>query len=188
MTLELTIEAICKRLEGICGQTYTCVLTRNKGKVGYFLEDLLGIPHTSNTLDCSDGEVKCFPLKKNGDHYKPKETIAVTMLNRSDLKNKEFEESACYAKLKRTLYVPYFRTEDTICFSSPTLIDLSEHSELFEQFKSDYDEIRAGFLADETLSSSNGAYLQNRTKGPGHGSTSRAFYLRTQFITEYVAF
>ena len=188
MSLGQTIGAICKKFDGICGQTYTCVLTRNKGKVGYFLEDLLGIPHTSNTLDCSDGEIKCFPLKKKGDKYMPKETIAVTMLNRTDLQTKEFEASACYAKLQRTLYVPYFRTDDTICFFSPTLLDLSEHGELFEQFKSDYDEIRQGFLADETLSSSNGTYLQNRTKGPGHGSTSRAFYLRTQFITDYVAF
>ena len=31
-----------------------------------------------------------------------------------------------------------------------------------------------------------GTYLQTRTKGPGHGSTSRAFYLRPKFTAEAV--
>jgi hypothetical protein len=29
-----------------------------------------------------------------------------------------------------------------------------------------------------------GQFIQPRTKGAGHGSTSRAFYARTQFISQ----
>ena len=34
----------------------------------------------------------------------------------------------------------------------------------------------------EYLTGAMGAFVQPRTKGPGHGSTSRAFYARTKFV------
>ena len=56
--------------------------------------------------------------------------------------------------------------------------------DLYEQVKADYDLIRdvirtRGF---EHLSGSMGVMVQPRTKGPGHGSTSRAFYARAALV------
>jgi hypothetical protein len=36
------------------------------------------------------------------------------------------------------------------------------------------------------LSGRMGVLIQPRTKGPGHGSTSRAFYARKEFLKRYV--
>jgi hypothetical protein len=71
---------------------------------------------------------------------------------------------------------------------APRLIDLSlpVFAALRLALKNDYDAIRAAFLADGTLTSSTGVLLQNRTKGAGHGSTSRAFYLRPAFMKNNV--
>ena len=48
----------------IKGARYYCPKTQNKGIGGIFLEKLTGIPQTTDCLDCSDGELKLFPLKK----------------------------------------------------------------------------------------------------------------------------
>jgi DNA mismatch repair protein MutH len=187
MPPKLTIQEILDKLPTICGANHICPIQRNKGKPGHFLETLLGIAHTPDPLDCEDGEVKCFPLKKKGDTYCPKETIAITMLNPELLKTSCFEESKCYLKLKRTLYIPYLREDDTIRFFPPKLIELEKNPELFELLKTDYDTIRKEYLETNLLTAKTGKFLQNRTKGAGHGSTSRAFYLRTQFVEKYLA-
>ncbi len=56
--------------------------------------------------------------------------------------------------------------------------------DLYEQVKKDYELVRntirtKGFGA---LTGAMGVYVQPRTKGAGHGSTSRAFYARPIFI------
>ena len=58
------------------------------------------------------------------------------------------------------------------------------NKELYEQIKADYDLIREvirtkGFAH---LSGSMGIMVQPRTKGAGHGSTSRAFYARAALV------
>jgi hypothetical protein len=57
-------------------------------------------------------------------------------------------------------------------------------TEVYHQVKADYDLVRQtinenGFSA---LSGSMGILVQPLTKGPGHGSVSRAFYARTSFV------
>jgi hypothetical protein len=71
-----TINEIFIKCLSIVNIEYDLPVTINKGKPGQFLEDILEIPHSSDCLDCLDGEVKTFPLKmlKNGT-YVPKETI-----------------------------------------------------------------------------------------------------------------
>jgi hypothetical protein len=159
----------------------------NKGAVGILCEHLAGVPHGPRHLDCTDGEVKTFPLKvARAGALVPKETIAVTMLNKSHLREQDtFESSDCGTKLKRMLYIPYLREQDTIRFFPA--IDLTLSPELTATLAKDYEAIRAGFLADGTLTSSTGVYLQNRTKGQGGAAPrTRAYYLRIQFINTFL--
>lgn len=184
-----TIAEIYAKFIPLVGNEYTLPVTANKGLPGQFLEGLLGIPHTSNCLDCSDGELKLFPVKKlkNGKLV-PKETIAVTMLSTDDLRTCEFNSSKCCKKMSRMLVVPYYREGDTIQFMSPRIVDKSspEFAELYATIESDYNEIRKTYIENGGLHSKTGTLLQNRTKGAGHGSTSRAFYLRPEFMKRCV--
>lgn len=184
-----TIADIYSKFIPIIGKKYSLPVTKNKGLPGTFLETLLGIPHTSNCLDCSDGELKTFPVKKlkNGT-YVPKETIAVTMLSMEDLRTSDFPSSKCYKKMSRMLVVPYFREGDYIQFMTPKIIDkeCEEYSEVYSILEKDYETIRKDYIESGVLKSATGTLLQNRTKGAGHGTTSRAFYLRPAFMKRCV--
>lgn len=164
--------------------------TSNKGKPGNYLEELTGIPRSSECLDCTDGEVKVFPLVKNKQGvFSPKETIAVTMINREDLIKDEFTNSKVYKKLSNVLYVPYFREGDNITYLRPTIINLETNTDIKAQIKEDYDNIRNHLIHNDTLVNSSriGMYLQNRTKGAGGDKPkTRAFYLRTHFIKSFI--
>ena len=173
----------------LIGTEYNIPVTKNKGLPGIFLEDLLGIPHTSNCLDCSDGELKLFPVKKlKNNTFVPKETIAVTMVSLNDLYLDDFKTSKCYKKMSRMLIVPYYRTGDTIRFMNAKIIDkdTAEYSELYTKLQKDYDTIRQIYVKSSVLESKTGKLLQTRTKGAGHGTTSRAFYLRPEFMKQYI--
>lgn len=178
-----TLDEILTKLEPIVGKKYTLPITANKGRPGLFLETLLGIPHTSNCLDCVDGELKTFPLKKlkNGTLV-PKETMAITMLSKDELKKCEFGASNCCKKLAKMLVVPYYRTGATVEYMTPKVVSGETCAELYATLEADYNEIRRQFLETGVLQSKTGTLLQNRTKGAGHGSTSRAFYLRKEFM------
>jgi DNA mismatch repair protein MutH len=183
-----TIEEIHTKLLPLVGIDYNMPITKNKGAVGIKLEELLGIEHTQNCLDCSDGELKTFPLKKlkNGKLV-PKETIAITMMCLEELRKNDFKSSKCSKKLDRILVVPYFRDGDTIRFMAPKIINrCPEFVELYNTIESDYETIRENYIKNGILQSKTGTLLQNRTKGAGHGSTSRAFYLRKEFMNKFI--
>jgi hypothetical protein len=183
-----TVQEIHEKLDSLVGTTYELPITTNKGKPGQHLEKLLGIPQSSACLDCADGELKLFPVKKTRAGLVPKETIAVTMLDRDELRTNDFASSKCCKKMSRVLVVPYLREGDTIQYLAPTLIDKENpaYKSLYDQFEQDYNAIRQGFIETGLLESKTGVFLQNRTKGPGHGSTSRAFYLRPACMKQYV--
>jgi len=180
-----TIAEAHEKILPLLGKKHVLPITTNKGLPGLFLEDLLGIPHTSNCLDCTDGEVKIFPVKrlKKGTLV-PKETIAVTMLSTDELRSCDFNTSKCCKKMSRMLVVPYLREGDCIQYLAAKMIekDSSEFTTIYQTLESDYNEIRKKFLETGSLASETGILLQNRTKGAGHGSTSRAFYLRPEFM------
>ena len=183
----LTLALLQERLVPHIGRKVNCPRTANKGATGLLLETILGVPHSSRCLDCDDGELKVFPIKRTrAGAAVPKETIAVTMLDRVALPTEVFEASRVYRKLSRTLYVPYERVGDDVTFYAPTLLDLAVATEVRERLAEDYAAIRAHFTATGELKSSLGNLLQCRTKGPGHGSTTRAFYLRPRFMSLYV--
>jgi hypothetical protein len=55
---------------------------------------------------------------------------------------------------------------------------------IYEQIRQDYEEVRNCIIQDgfSCLTGAMGVLVQPRTKGPGHGSTSRAFYARAGFV------
>ena len=180
-----TIEQLYDRCIKLTGNIYQLPVNNNKGLVGLFLEDLLDIPHTSNLLDAIDGEVKTFPLKRlrNGT-FVPKETMFITSLDKNSILNTGFLESKCYKKISKMLVVPYYREGDAIQYMQPRIINESsvDYADLYSVIENDYNSIRTKYIETNTFDGRDGAILQNRPKGPGHGSTSRAFYLRKQFM------
>jgi hypothetical protein len=62
--------------------------------------------------------------------------------------------------------------------------DSTEDDELILEIKADYDFIRNKLIKEgfEALTGADGKWIQARTKGAGHGSTSRAFYARTGLV------
>lgn len=65
-----------------------------------------------------------------------------------------------------------------------TSLDFSEDDELIQEVKTDYDFIRNKLITQgfEALTGADGKWIQARTKGSGHGSTSRAFYARKELV------
>jgi DNA mismatch repair protein MutH len=184
------LKEILERLLPHAGKTHTCPKTINKGMAGFLVETLAGIPQTSNCLDCEDGEVKCFPLKrlKNGTLV-PKETIAVTMIQPDRLSATAWADSNAYKKLANCLYIPYIRDDDaTVTLFAPYIFPIAADTPVYAQLEADYMAIVDHYKEKGSLDSSSslGVYLQNRTKGAGHGSTSRAFYLRPAFIKKFI--
>ena len=185
-----TIQEVYTSAQNIINKPYYLPKNKNKGNHGGFLENLTGIPNSTACLDCSDGEVKTFPIKinKNGELV-PKESIAVTMISKDIENNTPFLDSKVYKKLSKTVFIPYTREDEYVKYLEPIIIDLNniENIELLNILKNDYEEIQNYYLINKTLDGSSklGKYLQNRTKGPGKQVIkTRAFYLRSQFITE----
>lgn len=172
------------KITPLLGAVYTIPVTSNKGQVGLFLEDLAGIPHTSNSLDCTDGEVKTVPLKRMKEGYVLKESIAITMLSKRELQEHDFNSSKCFKKMSRMLIIPYLRDGDTIQFTELILMEKGVFGELYDALETDYNQIRKNYIETGLLTSKTGDLLQTRTKGPGHGSISRAFYLRPCIMKE----
>ena len=183
----MTIAELSARLATHIGKEIVCPLTHNKGAAGLLLETLTGIPHTSNCLDCTDGELKVYPVVRHPTKgLVPKETVAVTMVSPDDLRASDYESSRPGKKMGTVLFVPYERKGDNVVFLSQYTFRPQDHPDIAATLRADYDAIRQGFIADGTLTSSTGTLLQNRTKGAGHGSTSRAFYLRTEFMQKVI--
>lgn len=185
--MPLTLQELHEKILPLVEKPFHCPITKNKGATGLLLETITGIPHTSNCLDCEDGELKTFPLKKlKNSSLVPKETLAVTMVCPEELKEKCFVDSRCCKKMNRMLLVPYLREGDNIVYLKPTLLEKEKSPDLYKILENDYQTIQKDYSLSGRLKSEVGKYLQTRTKGAGHGSTSRAFYLRTTFLKEYI--
>ena len=112
--------------------------------------------------------------------------MAITMLEPSEVVSNRFEDSHLYDKLRRLVVVSRVSEDAADARSllhSAAKFDLDDPA-LFRSVKADYELIRTtirerGFAA---LTSDVGELIQARTKGRGHGSTTRAFYARTEFI------
>ncbi|OIP77770.1 MAG: hypothetical protein AUK48_03390 [Oscillatoriales cyanobacterium CG2_30_44_21] len=113
--------------------------------------------------------------------------MAITMIDPVEVTNKEFEESHLFNKLKKIVVVARVfenQTDNRSLMHSVSSFDL-DAPEIYNQVKADYDLIRST-IRDQgfsELSGIMGKLIQPRTKGAGHGSTSRAFYARTGFVS-----
>lgn len=159
---------------------------KNKGWAGHTLERYLGLPlNSSRAPNFGSWELKSTSLVAGrGGHLRVKETIAITMLDSVEVLTKEFEESHLYNQLRKTLLVPRIHEsslDERSILHSIAEFDLTDAA-LFQALKADYEIIRQVIRTGGTLSGALGRYIQPRTKGAGHGSTSRAFYARKELV------
>lgn len=153
------------------------------------LERYLGLPiNSAQSPNFGSWELKIVPLKRlaNGKIV-VKETMAITMIDPFNVRNTPFEESHLLSKLKKAVVCARLfesQREDRSVLVRVASFDLIE-KELYTQIKYDYEETRQCIIKHgfKFLTGAMGVMVQPRTKGPGHGSTSRAFYARTQFVT-----
>lgn len=161
----------------------------NKGWAGHVIERHLGLPlNSAQSPNFGSWELKLVSLKrlKSGEIV-VKETMAITMIDPVNILQKTFEESHLLAKLsKQVVCARLFESQQE---RSSKLIRVSSfdlnNPELYGQVKADYDLVRrtietAGF---DALTGKMGVLVQPRTKGPGHGSSSRAFYARKKMVS-----
>lgn len=161
---------------------------KNKGWAGHVLERYLGLAQNSRQApDFGEWDLKLVSLRRDSEgRLRVKETMAITMLEPSEVVSNRFEDSHLYDKLRRLVVVSriYESAEDTrSVLHAAAKFDLDDPA-VFSAVKADYELIRAtirdkGYAA---LTSDLGELIQARTKGRGHGSDSRAFYARTAFV------
>jgi len=161
---------------------------QNKGWKGLVLERLAGLQtNTSKAPNGLSWELKSVSFREAKGQLVPKETMAIAMINPKELKEYSFFESHCWAKLKSIIFCAVMwhgknaATGELVKVAS---LDFAEDDKLIKEIKADYDFIREKLIKDgfENLTGSYGKWIQPRTKGQGHGSTSRAFYARTGLV------
>lgn len=163
---------------------------QNKGWKGLVLERLAGLkPNVSKAPNGLSYELKSVSFRHKGGKLVPKETMAITMINPDELKRHSFFESHCWDKLKSIVFCAVMwhgKNSKKSELLKVTSLDFAETDELIQEIKADYDFIRRK-LANKgfkSLTGRDGKWVQARTKGAGHGSTSRAFYARTQLVAK----
>lgn len=195
--IEKLKELVGKELHSLA-QHYGVTIYRNgkvnKGWAGHVFERHLQIPiNSSQSPNFGSWELKCIPLKyKRNGELAFKETMAVTMIDPVNVCQKKFEDSHLLAKLKKAVVVA--RTvgstvDDPSYIHSVVEFDLN--GELYEAVKNDYSLVRDNLLDPRKgftcLTGKMGYYIQPRTKAPGHGSVSRAFYARPRFLAKFIS-
>lgn len=161
---------------------------QNKGWKGLVLERLAGLEN--NVSKAPNGltyELKSVSFHSRKAGLVPKETMAITMINQNELKSHSFYESHCWAKLKAMVFCAVMwhgKDAQEAELVRVANLDFAEDDELILEIKADYDLIREKLVSRgfESLTGRDGKWIQARTKGAGHGSTSRAFYARTALV------
>jgi DNA mismatch repair protein MutH len=161
---------------------------QNKGWKGLVLERLAGLePNISKAPNGLSYELKSVSFHYSKGNLVPKETMAITMVNPKELEEHSFFESHCWAKLKSIVFCAVMwhgKNSKSAELLEVTSLDFAEDDEIIKEIKSDYDFIRGKLIREgfESLTGKDGKWIQARTKGPGHGSKSRAFYARTCLV------
>jgi DNA mismatch repair protein MutH len=162
---------------------------QNKGWKGLTLELLAGLTNDNKQAPNGLG----FELKSVAFYYakdktlKPKETMAITMINPKKLIDTPFFESHCWEKLKSIVFCACLWNGKSNVKSQLIAVksfDFVRSDSLINEIEEDYESIRKKMIDTgfESLTGKDGKWIQTRTKGAGHGSTSRAFYARKTLI------
>jgi len=165
----------------------------NKGWAGHVFERYLGLPiNSAQAPNFGSWELKVVPLKRTkGGILQVKETMAVTMIDEWQVARTSFEDSHLLTKLKRAVIVARVVGQDVHSPSTVHSVNTFDlEGEMYQQIREDYELVRScindpkrGF---RSLTGKMGTSIQPRTKGAGHGSTSRAFYARTTFLAKLI--
>jgi DNA mismatch repair protein MutH len=161
---------------------------QNKGWKGQVLEKLAGLDN--NSRKAPNGltyELKSVSFHTKKEMLVPKETMAITMINPEELKVHDFFESHCWAKLKSLVFCAIMwngHDAQAAELIKVVSLDFLEDDELILEIKADYDLIRNKLITQgfSALTGKDGKWIQARTKGAGHGSTSRAFYAKKELV------
>ena len=169
---------------------------QNKGWKGLVLEHLAGLE--TNVAKAPNGltyELKSVAFHKVKDELVPKETMAITMINPEELKEHEFFDSHCWAKLKAIIFCAVEWTgknSKSAKLLKVTSLDFAKNDELVQEIKADYDLIRTKLIKEgfDALTGKDGKWIQARTKGTGgvnphtgeRRPITRAFYARTDLV------
>lgn len=161
---------------------------QNKGWKGLILERLAGLEN--NVSKAPNGlsyELKSVSFYYVKNELTPKETMAITMINPEELKSHTFFKSHCWAKLKSIVFCAVMwhgKNSESAELLKVASLDFAEDDEVIKEIKADYDFIREKLINHgfKSLTGKDGKWIQARTKGPGHGSVSRAFYARTCLV------
>jgi len=161
---------------------------KNKGWAGLVIERYLGLAQNSRQApDFGAWELKVVPLVRapNGD-LRVKESMAITMLEPVEVLASRFEDSHLYDKLRSMVVVSRVyessREEHSVLHAAAEF-DL-DNAKICAQVKADYETIREQIRVRgiDSVTGDLGKLVQARTKGRGHGSTTRAFYARPRFV------
>jgi DNA mismatch repair protein MutH len=165
---------------------------QNKGWKGQTLERLAGLTNNSKRAPNGlDFELKSAAFYQVRGKWKPRETFAITMINPAELREAPFYESQCWCKLKSLIFCavswhgPHSPNAKLLKVQS---FDFTKDKQLLDEIEADYEFIRQKLITKgfEALTGRDGEWIQARTKGSGHGSTTRAFYARKKLISKII--
>lgn len=156
------------------------------------LEHLAGLSNDNKQAPNGLGfELKSTAFYLVKGEWRPKETFAITMINPKNLVETPFFQSHCWEKLKSLVYCAvswngkHNEKSELLQIQS---FDFLESDTLIQEIEADYEFVRNKLKTQgfEALTGKDGKWIQARTKGAGHGSTSRAFYARKELIKEII--
>jgi len=167
---------------------------QNKGWRGQVLERLAGLENNNKKAPNGLGfELKSVSFEEKNGILRPRETMAITMLNPTELIAHSFFESHCWEKLKSLVFCAVLWTghnQEEAKFIKVTSFDFLENDEIIKEIQEDYEFIRQKYIKTGVLKSVDGKWLQNRTKGIGGVNPktglprpkTRAFYARKELV------
>ena len=163
---------------------------KNKGWAGMTVERMLG--HAQDAAQAPDfgtWELKVVPIARNPQgHWQVKESMAITMIDPRNVAETPFDHSHLLDKLRSLLVCAREwkseRDEESRLIKLGSF-DLAD-GETFRQVQADYELVQKTIRNEgaKALTGWMGNLVQPRSKGPGRGVVSHAFYARTAFVSK----